>query len=172
MVDLYSRKHHYGNKTYKGVLSKNDVNSFIESDNTIIEIVIYINDDHHIIYFSDDILSYNFICKDFEVSTAHIRTPYDVVPRPGVETGLVTNIDEYLVVHGNTDDSIKEEIFWSYHELQQRLDDFRCKCGNPDYGFDCVCDHVRKHPGDIEFSCEFCGLYNASEPRCNKCEAE
>lgn len=47
-----------------------------------------------------------------------------------------------------------------------------CICGNPSYGFNCVCEHVKKHPGNIDFSCEFCGLYTASIPVCNKCEAE
>ena len=28
----------------------------------------------------------------------------------------------------------------------------------------------KNHPGNREFSCEFCGLYRASEPRCNICE--
>ena len=47
-----------------------------------------------------------------------------------------------------------------------------CMCGNPEYGFDCVCDHVKNNTGDIDYSCEFCGLYTASKPRCNKCEAD
>lgn len=46
-----------------------------------------------------------------------------------------------------------------------------CTCGNPEWGFDCVCKHVADNPGDTHFSCEFCGLYTASKPRCNKCEA-
>ena len=45
-----------------------------------------------------------------------------------------------------------------------------CKCGNPEIGFECVCDWVENHPGNRTFSCEFCGLYNSSEPRCSKCE--
>lgn len=45
-----------------------------------------------------------------------------------------------------------------------------CTCGNPEWGFDCVCKHVADNPGDIHFSCEYCGLYTASKPRCNKCE--
>ena len=45
-----------------------------------------------------------------------------------------------------------------------------CKCGNPKYGFNCVCAWVEENPGDNEYSCEFCGLYNASKPKCNKCE--
>jgi len=45
-----------------------------------------------------------------------------------------------------------------------------CKCGNPEIGFECVCTWVKNHPGNREFSCEFCGLYRASEPRCNICE--
>ena len=45
-----------------------------------------------------------------------------------------------------------------------------CKCGNPKYGFNCVCDWIEKHPGDNGYSCEFCGLYSASKPKCNRCE--
>lgn len=47
-----------------------------------------------------------------------------------------------------------------------------CKCGNEKYGFDCVCEHIAAHPGENEYCCEFCGLYKASEPRCNQCEAQ
>ena len=47
--------------------------------------------------------------------------------------------------------------------------DEKCSCGNPDMGFDCVCDFVKKNPGTISFSCEFCGLYTASKPQCNNC---
>lgn len=47
-----------------------------------------------------------------------------------------------------------------------------CTCGNPEMGFNCVCDHVANNPGDIEYSCEWCGLYTASVPSCNKCEAD
>lgn len=45
-----------------------------------------------------------------------------------------------------------------------------CNCGNPNYGFNCVCDHVKENPGDEEYACEFCGIYKASKPKCNKCE--
>ena len=45
-----------------------------------------------------------------------------------------------------------------------------CTCDNPQYGFPCVCEFIKAHPGDREFTCEFCGLYHASIPRCNKCE--
>ena len=48
----------------------------------------------------------------------------------------------------------------------------KCTCGNPEFGFDCVCDHVENNPGNIDFSCEFHGLYTASIPRCNKCERD
>lgn len=48
----------------------------------------------------------------------------------------------------------------------------KCTCGNPEYGFDCVCDFVEKHLGDKLFSCEWCGIYEASEPRCNECECD
>lgn len=46
----------------------------------------------------------------------------------------------------------------------------KCKCGNPTMGFDCTCGHEEKNPGNIEFVCEFCGIYKASKPRCDQCE--
>ncbi|MFA5420154.1 MAG: hypothetical protein WC341_17005 [Bacteroidales bacterium] len=45
-----------------------------------------------------------------------------------------------------------------------------CTCGNPDFGLDCVCKWVKENPGQIEYSCEHCGIYTASKPRCNRCE--
>jgi len=47
-----------------------------------------------------------------------------------------------------------------------------CTCGNPSMGFECVCEWVTNHPGNNTYSCEYCGLYEASDPRCNKCEEE
>lgn len=46
----------------------------------------------------------------------------------------------------------------------------KCDCGNPEMGFDCVCDFVKKNPGEITFGCNFCGIYESSKPRCNECE--
>lgn len=48
----------------------------------------------------------------------------------------------------------------------------KCTCGNPEMGFNCSCEWSRLHPGRIFFSCEWCGLYAAAKPKCNKCEAE
>ncbi len=45
-----------------------------------------------------------------------------------------------------------------------------CLCGNPEYGFDCVCAWEKKNPGNVEYVCEFCGIYHASKPRCSECE--
>jgi hypothetical protein len=45
-----------------------------------------------------------------------------------------------------------------------------CTCGSTIFGFDCVCDHIDKNSGDHEYVCEFCGLYSANKPKCNKCE--
>jgi len=45
-----------------------------------------------------------------------------------------------------------------------------CVCGNPEMGFDCVCEWVQSHPGKKHYSCEFCGLYTAGAARCNQCE--
>lgn len=47
-----------------------------------------------------------------------------------------------------------------------------CKCDNVKFGFNCMCDWEKSHPGDISFSCEYCGLYIASEPKCNCCESD
>jgi len=47
-----------------------------------------------------------------------------------------------------------------------------CSCGNVDWGFDCVCEHVAQNPGNIDYSCEYCGLYTASCPRCSRCEED
>ena len=44
-----------------------------------------------------------------------------------------------------------------------------CTCGNPEMYFDCTCEWTKEHPGDINFSCEYCGIYTAGEARCNKC---
>jgi len=46
-----------------------------------------------------------------------------------------------------------------------------CTCGNLEMGFDCVCDWVRDNPGRMEYNCEFCGIYKAGAPRCDRCEA-
>lgn len=31
---------------------------------------------------------------------------------------------------------------------------------------------VEKHLGNAQYICEFCGVYKATCPRCNKCEKE
>lgn len=45
-------------------------------------------------------------------------------------------------------------------------------CDQIKHGFDCVCDHVKENPGTKEYTCEFCGIYAADKPRCNKCEED
>ena len=45
-------------------------------------------------------------------------------------------------------------------------------CGNVENGFPCSCDHEEKFPGTNQYSCEYCGIYEASQPRCNKCELD
>jgi hypothetical protein len=44
--------------------------------------------------------------------------------------------------------------------------------GNVDFGFDDVTNHVKINPGNNVYVCEFCGIYTASKPRCNKCEQD
>lgn len=36
--------------------------------------------------------------------------------------------------------------------------------------FDDVSDFVNQNKGNNEYVCEYCGIYFASKPRCNKCE--
>ena len=38
--------------------------------------------------------------------------------------------------------------------------------------FDDVSEYTERNAENIEFTCEFCGVYTASKPRCNKCERE
>lgn len=52
------------------------------------------------------------------------------------------------------------------------MDKKKCTCGNPEMGFACVCEWVKKYPGIFHYMCDFCGIYQASAPRCNKCERE
>lgn len=57
------------------------------------------------------------------------------------------------------------------HRAEQgELREDECSCESTKWGFDCMCEWEKRHPGTREFSCEFCGLYTASEPHCNKCE--
>lgn len=43
-------------------------------------------------------------------------------------------------------------------------------CTNVKFGFDCMIPWAQKHPGNKSYGCEFCGIYWAGKPRCNKCE--
>lgn len=45
-------------------------------------------------------------------------------------------------------------------------------CINVQAGFDCMVDYENKHSGNKKFHCEWCGIYSASEPRCNCCEED
>ena len=51
-------------------------------------------------------------------------------------------------------------------------EDIACTCDNADHGFDCTCAWSAQHPGDNQYTCEFCGIYTADTPMCNKCEKE
>jgi hypothetical protein len=45
----------------------------------------------------------------------------------------------------------------------------KCTCGNPEMGFNCMCEWMKSHPGNTEYICSFCGFYNASKARCGEC---
>lgn len=74
------------------------------------------------------------------------------------EVNITTKVN-YSDIHP---DDLKKLAFYKY--------DPDCTCGNTSFGFDCVCSHTNNNPGDEEYTCEFCGIYTASKPRCNKCE--
>ena len=57
-----------------------------------------------------------------------------------------------------------------HNKLKSIIQELSCTCGNSNFGFNCVCDWVNTHPGTTNYSCEFCGIYTASAPQCNKCE--
>jgi len=92
------------------------------------------------------------------------------------------NIDKYLdanepiyewitsILEDNGVENIENEMDWWKEQIQ--LKSKTCTCGNPQFGFDCMCEFVRENPGTINFTCEFCGIYTASKARCNKCEHE
>jgi hypothetical protein len=48
--------------------------------------------------------------------------------------------------------------------------DHKGPCQNVKVGFDCMVKWEKEHPGETCFYCEYCGIYTASDPRCNKCE--
>lgn len=175
MPDFYSKRHLCGNRTYKGILSREECEQYISDNHEVTEVNVYTSDNSPVIvYFTDDRTSNVIFGIDNNKCTpSSTSTPLNVSPRIGVEDGEVDTLEKYLIVFHNTETLITPEIVvWSYEEFLQAMDEFSCKCGNPEYGFDCVCDHVRNNPGDIEFSCEFCGIFSASKPRCNKCESE
>lgn len=46
-----------------------------------------------------------------------------------------------------------------------------CTCGDEQLmHFGCICKWVTRNPGNKDFTCEFCGIYTAGRPQCNKCE--
>jgi hypothetical protein len=51
---------------------------------------------------------------------------------------------------------------------QEKL--INCTCGNPQHGFPCMCDWMKKYPGNNQYSCPYCGIYQAEIPRCMQCE--
>ena len=55
-------------------------------------------------------------------------------------------------------------------QLRKIADPDACTCGNPEYGFNCMCEWVKLHPGDVNYTCKFCGIYTAAKACCNKCE--
>ena len=40
------------------------------------------------------------------------------------------------------------------------------------FGFPDMSGWEKDHPGNTEWSCQWCGIYNASKPRCSECQTE
>lgn len=60
-----------------------------------------------------------------------------------------------------TDDNFFSKIFLNLKRKEKVvIDDI----------FDDVSDFVNQNKGNNEYVCEYCGIYFASKPRCNKCE--
>lgn len=57
---------------------------------------------------------------------------------------------------------------WAEYYFYKRYEE--CTCGNVEYGFNCTCEWSYRNPGEKEFTCLFCGIYQASSPQCNQCE--
>jgi len=43
---------------------------------------------------------------------------------------------------------------------------------NVKMGFNDMTRWENNNPGNITYCCEFCGIYEANKPRCNKCEKQ
>jgi hypothetical protein len=92
-----------------------------------------------------------------DVKTLFVDTAYIIGGKPDESMfGLYTNGFEDL------------SDFWALYREKKKT---ACTCGNTELGFNCVCDHVKSHPGNTEYTCEFCGIYTASTPNCNKWES-
>jgi hypothetical protein len=105
-----------------------------------------------------------------------IYKSFEAVPRALVFSIVVPeNNLEYW--ENKLKESIKEFLSKSIENLEKifsysgrREERNECTCGNPTMGLDCICDFLKQNPGSREFSCEYCGSYNASKPRCNACD--
>lgn len=121
MPDFYSKRHHYGNVTYKGILSKKEVEDYLQDHDQLMEVEILINDHTTIVYFTDDYTS-GSVFKLPEEMFVPISTPFPriVSAREGVEDGIVDTIDKHLIVL-NFIKWQQNIIVWSYEELQEQL---------------------------------------------------
>lgn len=76
-------------------------------------------------------------------------------------------VNMFFELHGPLPDHLE----WIGHkQIGVKPIDNGCTCDNPEFGFDCICDWVKMHPGNTNYYCEYCGCYRASKPRCNKCK--
>jgi hypothetical protein len=82
----------------------------------------------------------------------------------------VTNIPEWFKEYLEQLPENRKEQLWRFLDSNPNALDNMIELVGIELGFNCVCEWVKTHKGDIEFSCEFCGIYTASAPHCNKCE--
>jgi hypothetical protein len=104
---------------------------------------------------SDEI--FTFTGNPFQLRLMHDKSGY---------IDLIPDYDKIQPIYPL--DTRNKSVEWIL--IENTSDKLICVCDNPKYGFNCTCEWEKNHPGDIFWSCEFCGLYQASKPKCNRCE--
>ncbi len=81
------------------VLSKEEVNERFNSGRSIITHTAFIFEPHEVLFFSDNHL-FGFGVLSDEYVPCSMSGTFEVEPRDGLESGLITNVDEYIFIYG------------------------------------------------------------------------
>jgi hypothetical protein len=121
MPDFYSKRHRHFNRTYKGVLSKEELDAYIASHHEIMMVDVLVNSNLTISYFTDDYVSgIVFGISNEKFVPMEIPFPRFVALRDGVEDGIVDTIDKQLIVM-NSLSWHQYIVVWSVEELYDQL---------------------------------------------------